>query len=56
MLKRFIEEEDGQGLVEYGLLMSLITLVTILALTKFTQVAKNSFNRTVDSLDTSSNN
>lgn len=31
MLKRFIFEEEGQTLVEYGLLISLLTLVIVAA-------------------------
>ena len=33
MIKRFIREEEGQTLVEYGLLISLIALVVIAVLT-----------------------
>ena len=31
-LKRFLREEDGQDMVEYGLLASFISIVAILAL------------------------
>lgn len=33
MLKRFIREEDGQGMAEYGLILALVALVVIGALT-----------------------
>ena len=33
MIKRFMQEEEGQTLVEYGLLISLIALVVIAVLT-----------------------
>ncbi len=33
MLQRFLVEEDGQGLVEYGLILGLISIVAIAALT-----------------------
>jgi pilus assembly protein Flp/PilA len=33
MLNRFLVEEDGQGLVEYGLILGLISIVAIAALT-----------------------
>jgi pilus assembly protein Flp/PilA len=33
MLKRFLVEEDGQGMVEYGLILGLISIVAIAALT-----------------------
>jgi len=31
--QRFVRQEDGQGLVEYGLIIGLISLVAIMALT-----------------------
>ena len=33
MMKQFLQEEEGQTLVEYGLLISLIALVVIAVLT-----------------------
>ena len=33
MIRRFMQEEEGQTLVEYGLLISLIALVVIAVLT-----------------------
>jgi pilus assembly protein Flp/PilA len=33
MLKRFFYEEDGQGMVEYGLIIALIDVVVIGVLT-----------------------
>ena len=33
MIQQFLQEEEGQTLVEYGLLISLIALVVIAALT-----------------------
>ena len=35
MISHFISEEEGQTLVEYGLLISLLALVVITALTLF---------------------
>lgn len=35
MLNRFFHEEDGQTLVEYGLLISLLALVAIIAMALF---------------------
>lgn len=32
LLKRFIREEEGQGLVEYALIIALIAIVAIAAL------------------------
>ncbi len=33
MLKRFFYEEDGQGMVEYGLIIALVSVAVIIALT-----------------------
>ena len=44
MIKRFIAEEEGQTLVEYGLLISLIALVVIAVLTLLGNKIKNTFN------------
>ena len=33
MVKRFIQEEDGQGMTEYGLILALVAIVVIGALT-----------------------
>jgi len=43
MLKRFVVEEDGQTLVEYGLLISLIALVVIAVLTVMGRRVSNTF-------------
>lgn len=44
MIKRFVQEEEGQTLVEYGLLISLIALVVIATLTILGNKVKNTFN------------
>ena len=44
MITRFIAEEEGQTLVEYGLLISLIALVVIAVLTLLGNKIKNTFN------------
>lgn len=33
MLKKFLMDENGQGMVEYGLILALIAVVVIVALT-----------------------
>lgn len=35
MISKFYEEEDGQTLVEYGLLISLLALAVVAAVTLF---------------------
>lgn len=44
MIKRMIFEEDGQTLVEYGLLMSLIALVIVAAVSMFGRRAFSYYN------------
>ena len=33
LIKRLVKEEEGQGMVEYGLIIGLISIVVIVALT-----------------------
>ena len=44
MIERFLQDEDGQTLVEYGLLISLIALVVIAVLTVMGRRISNTFN------------
>lgn len=44
MIKKFFVEEEGQTLVEYGLLISLIALVVIAVLTLMGKRISNTFN------------
>jgi len=46
MIKRFFAEEEGQTLVEYGLLISLIALVVIAVLTVMGRRISNTFGAT----------
>lgn len=41
MLKRWIYEEEGQTLVEYGLLLALLALVVVGAMTLFSTRLNN---------------
>ena len=50
MLTRFIFEEDGQSLIEYGLLISLIALVIVVALTAFGNGINEMYGRTSNKL------
>jgi Flp pilus assembly protein, pilin Flp len=43
LLRRLLKEEEGQTLVEYGLLVALIALVVIAALTLLGQKIANTF-------------
>ncbi len=44
LLRRLVMEDEGQTLVEYGLLVALIALVVIAALTLLGQKIANTFN------------
>ena len=44
MFRRLLKEEEGQTLVEYGLLVALIALVVIAALTVLGRKVANTFN------------
>ncbi len=46
MLKRFVCEEDGATMVEYGLMVALIAVVMIVIVSTLGQSLKNSFART----------
>ena len=53
MIKRFITEEEGQTLVEYGLLVSLIALVVIAVLTLLGRKVQTVFNVAQNAMVTS---
>ena len=44
MINRFFHEEEGQTLVEYGLLISLIAIVVIVVLTTLGKRLQSTFN------------
>jgi pilus assembly protein Flp/PilA len=50
MLTRFIFEEDGQSLIEYGLLLSLIALVIVVVLAAFGNGVANMYSKTSNKL------
>ena len=52
MIKQFFMEEEGQTLVEYGLLVSLIALVVIAVLTVLGKKVATVFNHANNSLST----
>ncbi len=53
MIQRFMQEEEGQTLVEYGLLVSLIALVVIAVLTLLGRKVQTVFNTATNALVTS---
>ena len=52
MIKHFLQEEEGQTLVEYGLLISLIALVVIAVLTLLGGNIRNVFNKAANTITT----
>ncbi len=50
MLHHFFHNEEGQTLVEYGLLISLIALVVIAILSVLGTRIKNTFNKASNSI------
>ncbi|MDP4120098.1 MAG: Flp family type IVb pilin [Bacillota bacterium] len=53
MLKKFfnsIKSEDGQGMVEYGLIIALIAIVVIVALVTLGPKIANLFNKTSNNI------
>lgn len=45
ILKRFLREEEGQGMVEYGLILALIAIVVIVALTGLGESIRDLFSQ-----------
>jgi len=50
MISHFIFEEEGQTLVEYGLLISLLALVAIITISLFGRKMGNWYNKAHDQL------
>lgn len=51
MLKNFIENENGQGLVEYALILALISIVAIAALTAIGNATNKTLQNVADHLN-----
>lgn len=51
MLKNFFKNEEGQGMVEYALILGLIAIVAILALTSVGNKVKELFNKADNALN-----
>ncbi|RZA20264.1 MAG: Flp family type IVb pilin [Proteobacteria bacterium] len=52
MIQLFLNEEEGQTLVEYGLLISLIALVVIAILSILGNRIRNTFNAAANAIRT----
>ena len=50
MLRRFFKDEEGQGMVEYGLILALIAIVVIVALVALGPKIKGVFQAVNDSV------
>ena len=51
MLLKWFKDEEGQGMVEYGLIIALIAIVVIVALVALGPKIRDIFNRTNEALD-----
>lgn len=54
LMKRLWQEEEGQDLVEYGLLLVLIALVAIASITSIGSSVKNIFSNAAANLSSAS--
>ena len=52
MMKEFMMNEEGQGMVEYGLILALVAVVVIVALTTLGKGIGNKFNEVNNALNT----
>jgi len=50
LIRRFVREEEGQGLVEYALILGLIAVVAIIALTASGSSINNMFGKIAGTL------
>lgn len=53
MVKKFISGEEGQGLIEYVLILFFIVLVAIVGVKIFGSVLKSYYNNTANKINTS---
>ncbi len=50
MFKKFLNDESGQGMVEYGLIIALVAVAVIVAITALGGSIKNIFNKTASEI------
>jgi len=50
-MKRFLMNEEGQGMVEYGLIIALVAVVVIAAIALLGNGVKNTFTNVTNSLN-----
>ena len=51
-IMNLLKEEDGQGMVEYGIILALVAVVSIAVLTQVGQKTEKVFGKVDESLDT----
>ena len=51
MLRNWLRDEEGQGMVEYGLIIALIAIVVIVALALLGPKIRDIFDKTNEELD-----
>ena len=51
MLRKWFKDEEGQGMVEYGLIIGLIAVVVIVALVALGPKVRDLFNDVNDQID-----
>ena len=51
MLRKWVKDEEGQGMVEYGLIIGLIAVVVIVALVALGPKIRDMFDEVNDQLD-----
>ena len=52
IMRRLVREEEGQGMVEYALIIALISVVAVLALTNLGTGIREKFNEILENFST----
>ncbi len=52
-MRKFMQNEDGQGMVEYALIIALVSIIAIVALVALGKVIKKKFENVSSVLDKS---